>query len=474
MALPFSPWPSLPYAVAGYGADAPIVDYYVRTFANGGRDVTGSGTPGRPYATPARALREAARANGRAVIHLGSGTYEAPLVKNVLGSVAFIGDGGGEPTDDGMIEVAGPLVADVGTDADGIAGAFAPGAFDAFTIEGLTGALQGQRRSIADTEAATLVPARRFEPAAAAGDTYRIVRPAVLWENLPREGVWIQNCGATEVLMNRQGISASRDPMIAAIYLCNLELGPSAAQAVVLSNSNVAAYGVLLTATNLRVAGGQLASGCEDDNAEARGLSALIPQTPTGQNTEFAWAGWGLSSLDLGGFLAEVYAGTFFGIAAAKVKAIAALNGRFTFLGGWVTALLADRLSYGYVGREQSPYARSEGTVGLDVARNSFVDVDVGAILVAQGPQDAIRAREGGSANVAGSITATSVTGTAVNCIGGGKVYLIGDPAAGTFTGGSAAFRVDAATTGVVGDFAAVGATVVSPSGDGSLVTRVV
>lgn len=466
MALPFQPWPSQRYAVAAYHAGSDITDYYVRLPANGGDDILGNGTPQRPYATPARALFEAQRGNGRAVIHVGSGTYPLPRMANVWGSVAFWGDGGGDPADDGFDELLAPTAAAGGTVAGAVTGAFGADLYDGFTIEFLSGAAAGQRRTIADTQPGAIIPVRNFGPAPAPGDLFRVVQPAIIWTQLPANGIWIQNSGAPEMMVFGQPrVNTQADPVTQAVYIVNARLFGNSGAAAVLSNSNVACYGVELEAGSLEIRGGQLCSGAEDPDGQARGIAALIP------GTLGAWAGWGLSKRDIGVYV-SAYGGNFFGYIAAEVGNLLVNDGRFSYLGGWCNAIVATRGSVGFIGGINSPGAVAQGTVGLESSQGANVTVRTPATLAATGPADGINASQGGEVSAEGGVAVTSVAGAAANASAGGRIYISGAPSP-TWTGGGVDMRVSAAETATSASFAAAGDTLAAASGDGSIITRI-
>lgn len=145
------------------------------------------------------------------VVHLASGSYvwsEPPATVQRAATIVIIGDGAGQGADDGFEVLATGTVA-AGSTPTSVATVepLTPGSFVGCTIEMLTGAAAGNRRGIADTGASSIrLPTAFLAPGssitAAAGDTFRIVRPsAVISPPASKASVWVPS-GVRLALVN--------------------------------------------------------------------------------------------------------------------------------------------------------------------------------------------------------------------------------------------------------------------------------
>lgn len=117
-------------------------------------------------------------------VHLASGTYSwgGTLGPRMLGARVYIhGDGAGKVGDDGFVVVATGTVQS-GTTASVLvtSGGLTTDLHHGRTLEITSGVCVGDRRSISTNTTTDIVPAAKFRGIPAPGDTYRIVRPAVV------------------------------------------------------------------------------------------------------------------------------------------------------------------------------------------------------------------------------------------------------------------------------------------------------
>lgn len=466
MSLPFQPWPSLPLA-----AEWPLGvlrEFYVRT---DGSDITGQGIPSRPYRTPERALREL-QSFGRGIVNLGSGSYPRPLMNGIRGPVVLVGDGGGDPADDGLTEVEAPAASQAGTGAGVVVGAgYVAGGQRGNAIEVLSGAAAGQRRTVVDNTATDLIPARNFDPAPAPGDTFRVVQPAVVFTGFDTSNVWIQGCG---VRQHEDAFGPSGSPSVAgsldAIYLVNLALDASASALAHIAGSQVKAFGLECRSNvALHVRGADLFCG-GDGGDDAATLGALLGLTAT-QYAGYTLARRGATSAlfagaSLFGFLGgDAGQLTLVGGTAAQVRGGALFQRVFMTHGSRILLNKSAAVPRTQIARTGAGDCISMASPGCSAIIGTACEVSADS-------GRALAVSTGSSAQVSGTAVMTSVSGTAVDASQGGRVYATSAPA-GNWAGGGADTRVSATETQPAAFYAAVDDTLVAGVGNGSLVTRV-
>lgn len=472
MALPFNPWPSLRYAVAGYGASAQVVDYYVRTPAAGGSDILGTGTPGRPWATPARALAEAQRSQAIAVVHVGSGTYQRPIFRNVLGPVAFAGDGGGDPSDDGLAELLGPTAAGAGTSASQISGAFIADQYNKAAIEMLTGDAAGQRRSIFDTTATELVPARNFNPAPIAGDSYRIVVPAVIWDGFQTQEIWIQHCGNPS---SSQFLAASTETLSPTdvqegVHLVNIALSAVGTPRLRILASTFGAYGVdVQNDVRIDMRRSTLISGCDAGAGSAGAIRALL-----GLPSNFTYAGYCLVRRTISTIALVMSGGWALGMLEGPTVIIRE-SGHADFIGLALDPgnLQVDTGATVSLAPSNVPLIRVSVIGALDAVslqNDGAIQWSQSAVTLRTVNGACVRAQAGGVARVAGGSSSVSTAGRAGNASQAGRIFIQGSPV-GNWLGPAGN---DWEIQGVVvpsGNFGSVNDTL--STSNGSVITRI-
>jgi hypothetical protein len=185
-------------------ADAQFTAEFYLSEANGD-DANDGLTDTTPVATYKRAIEMVpfGCAIGDLRFHLGSGNYdtEGMGLGNRLyqGIVAFVGDGAGQPGDDGKTDeagasllTAGPLTAQTGLDITGLG--FAADVWDDAFIEMLSGPAIGDIRQVRVQTVAIADTSERFTAAPVPGDTFRVFRPAVTLTGTGETDL-IQSCG---------------------------------------------------------------------------------------------------------------------------------------------------------------------------------------------------------------------------------------------------------------------------------------
>jgi len=253
--------------------------------------------------------------------HPGNGYDLVPIENKSVSAGAAIHVTG----DDNFTEIIPATGALLGSSDVAVASAALP--VDAYlgkTIEILTGAAAGDRRSIRNNTATSIVPVAKFTAAVAPGDSYRIVEPAVRL-SLPSTSAFpsdssgfvpaVHNCpGITEtvtsgVLLGNYGppsVVFSNVSMVAAV-----QSSPSSFLfPLAIVNSSVAFYGVSIVSLSASFAPqvfvdvpGVLLSGV--DHAYSLPQS-LFPLAEGIVPSSTSWSGWGLSLPSTGFFVSAI------------------------------------------------------------------------------------------------------------------------------------------------------------------------
>lgn len=452
---------------SGYNPAPAIVDLYVTTT---GDDFLGDGSQANPFATPTRAAA-AIGPHGLARVHMASGTYSSPRLRSLKGPVVFVGDGAGQPGDDGLTVELAPAAAGVGTGASTIVGVFAPGAFDGFAIQMLSGAAIGQRRTIVETTATDLIPIRDFDPAPAAGDSYRVVSPAIIWDSFFSGDRFIQDCGSpmpqSPLALSIMGpfqLGGYQE----ALHLVNVRFDNGGGGSTLIVNSHVALWGCDTTNLQLEVHGGSIYAGSDN---RFNGLALQIREL-LNLNTFQTYAGYTYASLigppSPGLQLIGATGFGYFFVPDSVISVLAASH--LQMLGGRLLFLVLLHGSNGTLQLVETTISRIGGdVVGIECSTGSQLTVDGGVEIT--GTARGLRLFEGGEAYAAGSAVVTSA-GDAADMSQGGKLFIRGVPSP-TWAGVVADFRVSATETATAASFAAVDATLAAAVLNGSFATRV-
>lgn len=539
MPAPFSPFPlSQPASpLSPHRAEAiGRLDLYVAAAAANASD-RNDGSLEYPLATFGELLRRLeylcrSAAGAPVVVHMGSGTYAWTRTLQDLrlrAPFVIIGDGAGQPGDDGFVDVLGSTAAAVGSSANGVAAA-------GLTIDDLvdysivieSGAAAGDRRSIARNSATLIMPASPFSAAVAAGDLYRVVRSGVIvTAPVPVGGgvlgwspVAISGVGSPELVNPGASGNGVIAPNPAALFLVNLTIdNPGTVDgngsrfqiidsAVTLAGvrfDGAAASGLFRVAAD---GASQVMAGLDSYSTVPlfRVLADLgIAPNPT------AWAGWGVAAVGTGtatnvSFEPAFFAGFLNVYATAATTGASPLNGiHWLLFGGSMRAvtvgsnqngsfsirdqsLLIARPNVntplriaGLAGSTRAAALRVQGGSRAGFLNTTFQFTANGSVIAACNTETgAGPLLDGGIVALVSGIV-FEIDANVRNCVvaqGGGKVYWDSLP---TVTGGPPTVAQATITQSSTGGAAVVsttfagladGAVAVNPDGSGTILGR--
>jgi hypothetical protein len=278
------------------------IDIYVS--GQNGDDTNSGRVATAPLATLEEALRQvtafgAIRQPVR--IHVGANEGDAPyalppmmlpLFTGPKASFLIIGDGAGQSGEDGFSLLLAAQASGGGSTTSAVEGTFGgTNNYKGKTLEVTSGAAEGARRTIFSntTTVATVQAITGF----AAGDSFRIVEPAVTLETandedgahgiLARGGMQIVN----------RGSGSEYDPAIPAVHFANFHVDDGGANFVRVEGATVAFFGVEFAGDqDTHVYGATIFSGCNVANTDCEAMEAITGDATVGANT---WRGWCLS-----------------------------------------------------------------------------------------------------------------------------------------------------------------------------------
>lgn len=450
----------------GYGAipsNAPVkltgrLDLYVAADAANASDAN-PGTAAQPLATFEAAIARInaydeigeGDANGiAAVIHMAAAaagyTFQQALLPVLLrGDVAIIGDGAAQPGQDGFTVLVATTAAVAGSSTSQLVmgGGLGVNTYRGKTIEILTGAAAGDRRTIRDHTDTIVIPVRNFSAAVAATDTFRIVGPAVEIALTPLT-LLVDGYGG-EILSS--GIWNGNPADVASLHLVNLRFEQTSTGAVRLSRSRVVFYGCEFedpagtTATVLDTDGSTLLLGTEWPSAACQAqLGPILTSAPS----VTSWSGWGCFFVEA---LSQFGGGTLAGFLVGTGASIAIRGDAFVMCGGAVSGNSAGgvvspgpgsrpSLVFGIVGGAANAPAcalanASAGAAVLDIGNTStgfMVGVTVSLLKATLTPNagTCLRVRGGNAIYVDTSTNVTGAGNVGIDARAGGRVDLNG------------------------------------------------
>lgn len=287
------------------------LDLYVAPGAAAASD-SNPGSLALPLATFAEVQRRLARialvnVGARVVVHLASGQYEWAATLGPIqlrGPIAIVGDGAGQPGDDGFTVLQAPAAAAAGTGLRVIVdpvGGLTVNALVGKTIEVLSGAAVGDRRQIRSNTATDILPVRAFTAAVAPGDSFRIVESGIVI-TLPDATPSIAALPAVS------GVGTPADPTgaeanfvggvsVQALLFVNLAFERTAAGKLWFASSAIAMAGVEMRGSALWTASADVLSDIRagtDLSLPSAVCTFELPSLMGLAPSSTAWAGWGL------------------------------------------------------------------------------------------------------------------------------------------------------------------------------------
>lgn len=262
-------------------------------------------------------------------------------------SIYVVGDGAGQPGEDGFTVVVGPTLALAGSDdTKVVSAALVADAYFGNTIEMLTGAAAGDRRTIKENTATDILAPMRFTAAVAAGDSYRIVRPSVR-VLLPRAYTFASPVGSTTIMCVNIGgpIVRTTDVGMAdsgprsSLMLVNLGFdtvaggfgGYSCPEFV---NSLVRLFGVEYAAGFI-TSSGELAMGLTNKSESGAALAGyVVAELPALLASSTSWLGWGLAHVNATTTAAVYLSGEGYRQGIYTGRSLAVDGGFWEFLAG--------------------------------------------------------------------------------------------------------------------------------------------
>ena len=262
------------------------------------------------------------------VIHLGVHPVGGWLIagfreRSKRDHIVIIGDGAGTPGIDGFTEIVGSTAALVGSDFYNVVGVgfdAAPrggfGAYSGYTIEILTGAAAGDRRTIRRNTTTNISPFARFSASISAGDLYRIVTPSIEVNGHQRKVITNGTGGLNRTSDN---VNARDEIPYPAYVLCNVYINNTYAEFT--NNQDTILFLGVRTAGEFWLIGcGSFLSGVETYWTGATfGKEAGNEGVPLGKRIfatplKSSWVGWGLTcGAKLWLFSSDIYCkGMFF------------------------------------------------------------------------------------------------------------------------------------------------------------------
>lgn len=424
-----------------------------------GDDAVNPGTAAAPFRTPQRAVDEIGPL-GVGIVYSASGSYVHPVMRGIRGPVVFAP--WAVPGDDGWTEVVPSAAAGAGSGAGAVKGTFAPDAHRHDTLEVLSGAAAGRQVEIVDNDSTDLVPSYTLT-GLLAGDTYRIIRPAVRWTGFTNES-WLQNCGAPGAFVTKaDAVNMAHQ----GIWLYGVGLDAAASCSVTINRSQVYAFGLDCSANiNWTVSDASLISGLDSYPALTDGQIASFLGHAEGKLSGLPWIRRGGSLLvngsRVGGYLsgpgAQLYGGTKWEQYGGYIRGQLWAFGGSDYIN--ISALFA-----------ASRVSGSGSSAAVQVSDGGSAVINGGVQLAAPGSGAAIRAQKGGQVSVSGSAVLSSVSGDCINAARGGRVYVLGTPSG--WTSGGVDLRVSATETAAQGTLTAAEDTLAAVTKpNGSIITR--
>jgi len=289
------------WIVSNKDATYDVLHIYVR--AVDGDDSNDGLTTSTPLATLIEAeKRIPLEVNHTVIIHVGPHTGDGYEIchfrpRNFKANVWMIGDGGGGITD-GFNEIVSPtsalsgstnlLIKTSGLSTSEFQG---NGQYHGYTIEILTGAAAGDRRTIRNNTATDIYPLYPFSATIAENDTYRILLPEtnIYPEYDVNNKVFVEKCGYSSAL-NLSGINYYN------LKIVNFNIyAPGGIVYLIINDSSVEFYGIYGLETLLfDLVNSVINFGVERHSSSSTSVPSSVSDLGVVSNT--SWSGWSIGS----------------------------------------------------------------------------------------------------------------------------------------------------------------------------------
>lgn len=229
------------------------------------------------------------------VIHIGPHTgdgYVMPTVKSRIlrANIYIIGDGAG--SGDGFTELIASTAALAGSGSNVVkSSGLSVDAYRGKTIEILSGAAIGDRRTIRNNTATDIVPSYSFSAVVSTDDLYRIVEPSIYIALSTSASDYnkaiVTSCGPTGLVYSQYERK---------VFLVNLRFDSGLFFAI--ASSCVQLHGIELASSILALTTPEsvIKAGIEDFNDSTYGPAVNSPVTDLGIADDQNWLGWGLTA----------------------------------------------------------------------------------------------------------------------------------------------------------------------------------
>lgn len=420
-----------------------VADWYID--AVGGSDAN-AGTIGAPFQTLERALEELPLRilpGHRQIFHCKPGTYAVSKQWPTTirsDSILIYAD---EAWDPAVVNVVNSGTAEATTGASlvvAVAMGLTLNQRRDYFIEFTSGAAVGQKRMIRSNDAAgNIVPAIRFSPAPASGDTFRIFdpTPCELDFDLLDDVPWISGTNGAGIIISGVG-----GPIIVAGF--NL-MAPSGSRFAVVANESLALYGCWNSNCILSPSTTQLWFGHDTDSST---LSTKAATAALGLASEELWKGWGLAHRFVLGLTVTEHRSRVDGVINLMSGSTVNLGASFQWRGGGAVysfspspGLVVGNDTYAIFGESGSPPVLIEMSHANAVA----LRIDGGRVLLSNcllktnsAAQPTILCRRGSRLHVTGSgVTGENshVSGITMQVSEGGVVTFDAAPQLGKAVG---------------------------------------
>lgn len=368
----------------------------------------------------------------KVIIHVGAHTGNGYLIpafdQRVLNAnIYVIGDGAG--VGDGFNELKASTAAEAGSsNLVVVASGMSVDAYYGKTIEMLTGAAAGDRRTIRNNTTSQIYPIYAFSDSVSIGDTFRVIEPTIKMEEVsgyPTHHYKLLSAGNGVVSTDPGGPSVSES---FGLYFVNVIFHVNALKIL---SSEIRFFGVeLINNSQVNLANSMILCGYDHNEFNGVDAQANGPNTDLGAASITSWVGWGAN---------------FSGL---------------VFLGDRVSIITGMMVVDGYAVIYQATFVMKRGRIngGLTVQDHGIATlVEYSEPLIHVEGNPCVLVREQGYLSMGGVIMSGAGDGLYVRDDGRAYVDTLTGPVDGighrTAHGGVIRWAWDATLSGALGDF---------------------